>query len=127
MDKEEIALQLTLKAIEKFRLEKANQVAEIFNIIFESLRIPARSSEQNQVQTAELEPANQPVPEPERARSSQHVERQTPQAAAQPTERVKTRAPKKGGERDTRTEQPDSQQLLRQLCEALIQPEGIEA
>lgn len=50
MNREEIALQLTLKALDKFRVEKASQVAEIFNVVYEALRLPAeeRSSAKEQ-------------------------------------------------------------------------------
>ncbi len=61
MDKEEIALQLTLKSLEKFKLDKASQVAEIYNIIYRTLRI----GEENGKETLERAPkasAKEPAP-----------------------------------------------------------------
>ncbi len=53
MTREEIALQLTLKALDKFRVEKASQVAEIFNVVYEALRLPAE--ERNSVKEPEAD------------------------------------------------------------------------
>jgi hypothetical protein len=77
MNKKEIALQLTLKSLEKFRFDKASQVAEIYNIIYETLRYPEQEDEQ--------------ISDPEKA-TEQQSKQPKEQSAEQPKAQVSGRS-----------------------------------
>lgn len=124
MKKEEIALQLTLKSLEKFRLEKASQVAEIYNIIYETLRYPADEDEQpaGQAEKQSSERRDKKSAEPPGPQSSTSQEKRATGERKEPSTKKATKTAK-GEQPENVQESMNSEELTHKLGEALKRSE----